>query len=402
MRRASMAWMVTSGQVSTVRVPSTYTSGLELPVTLSLPRSSRLGQRLYCDQLEMCSCGIAFLTASRTVRPGSADSASPVMITLPAVVGDSGLPPGSVDRSNGRDVAQPSASIGSASRTGTEWKRCMAHLRVGPAAECTMERLTPQRQPLAAFMVLLILRDSMHIPCMVAQLTLDTLGDAATRALGPRLVALLLYGSAARGTHVPKRSDVNTLLICDAVDGALFDALAPVVRAWTKAGHPAPLILTEREWRESAAAFAIEYEDMRDAHRLLAGRDPWPGIQVDREQLRRQLEHELMGKLVRLRQAYAALQEDPKQLARVVVGSSGGFFTMLRAVLRFVGRPVPASPAELVRSAAAVIGFPADGLAPLVQHAVGGPMPRLAKRDPLATAYLAAVARTAEFVNRLT
>src|SRR5256884_6517950 len=106
MRRASMAWMVTRGQVSTVRVPSTYTSGLELPVTLSLPRSSRLGQRLYCDQLEMCSCGIAFLTASRTVRPGSADSASPVMITLPAVVGDSGLPPGSVVRSNGRDVVQ--------------------------------------------------------------------------------------------------------------------------------------------------------------------------------------------------------------------------------------------------------------------------------------------------------
>jgi len=75
---------------------------------------------------------------------------------------------------------------------------------------------------------------------------------------------------------------------------------------------------------------------------------------------------------------------------------------MLRGVLRFVGRPVPASPAELVRSAAALIGFPADGLAPLVQHALGGPMPRLAKRDPLATAYLAAVARTAEFVNRLT
>src|SRR5256885_10831897 len=103
MRRASVAGMLTGGQVPTVRVPSTYTSGLELPVTLSLPRSSRLGQRLYCDQLEMCSCGIAFLTASRTVRPGSADNASPVMITLPALVGDSGLPPGSVVRSNGRE-----------------------------------------------------------------------------------------------------------------------------------------------------------------------------------------------------------------------------------------------------------------------------------------------------------
>src|SRR5205807_8315321 len=145
----------------------------------------------------------------------------------------------------------------------------------------------------------------------------------------------------------------------------------------------------------------IEYADMREASRLLAGRDPWPGIQVDRGHLRRQLEHDLMGKLVRLRQAYAALHADPKQLARVIVGSAGGFFTMLRAVLRFAGRPAPASPAELVGSAAALIGFPAEGLAPLVQHALGGPMPRLGKSDPLAAAYLGAVARTAEYLNRL-
>lgn len=236
----------------------------------------------------------------------------------------------------------------------------------------------------------------------MAKLTVEQFAQQVAGALGDRLEALLLYGSAARGTHVPDRSDLNTLLICDAVDEDLFARLAPPVREWVRGGHPAPLILTEREWRSSADAFPIEYEDMRDAHRLLAGRDPWQGITVQREHVRRQLEHELMGKLVRLRQAYAALQEDPKRLVRVVVGSSGGFFTMLRAVLRFVGRPVPASPAELVRSAAARIGFTADGLAPLVQHAVGGPMPRLAKRDPLATAYLAAVARTAEFVNRLT
>ncbi len=237
---------------------------------------------------------------------------------------------------------------------------------------------------------------------MASKLTVEQFAAEVARALGERLVALLLYGSWARGTHVPDRSDVNTLLICDTADDALFEALAPAVRAWTRAGQPAPLILTEREWRESADAFPIEYEDMRDAHRLLAGRDPWPGIQVDRGHLRRQLEHEMMGKLVRLRQAYAALHEDPKQLARVIVGSAGGFFTMLRAVLRFAGRPVPASPAELVRSAAALIGFPAEGLAPLVQHALGGPMPRLGKGDPLGTAYLGAVTRTAEYVNRLT
>src|SRR3989442_1351210 len=138
---------------------------------------------------------------------------------------------------------------------------------------------------------------------MASHLTVEQFAAEVARALGARLVALLLYGSWARGTHVPDRSDVNTLLICDTVDDALFATLAPAMRAWTRAGHPAPLILTEREWRGGAAALA---------------------------------------------------------------------------------------------------GFTADALAPLVQHAMGGPVPRLVKGDPLAAAYLEAVTRTAEYVNRLT
>src|SRR2546425_7632766 len=84
---------------------------------------------------------------------------------------------------------------------------------------------------------------------MASKLTVEQFAAEVSRALGDRLVALLLYGSWARGTHVPDRSDVNTLLICDAVDEDLFARLEPAVRGWTRAGHPAPLILTEREWR---------------------------------------------------------------------------------------------------------------------------------------------------------
>src|SRR5438094_10663229 len=104
---------------------------------------------------------------------------------------------------------------------------------------------------------------------MAKAISADVFATQLQAALGGRLVALLLYGSAARGTHVPGRSDVNTLLICDAVDDALFARLDAAVREWGRAGHPAPLILTEREWQTSADAFAIEYEDMREAHRLL-------------------------------------------------------------------------------------------------------------------------------------
>jgi hypothetical protein len=74
---------------------------------------------------------------------------------------------------------------------------------------------------------------------------------------------------------------------------------------------------------------------------------------------------------------------------------------MLRTVLRFGGKPVPVRPVELLGAAAAVIGFRTDGLEPLVRHVEGGPALRLGRGDPLVAAYLAALARTAQYVTQL-
>src|SRR2546422_1183854 len=116
---------------------------------------------------------------------------------------------------------------------------------------------------------------------MASKLTVEQFAAEVAHALGGRLVALLLYGSWARGTHVPDRSDVNTLLICDTVDDALFATLGPAMRAWTRAGRPAPLILTEREWREAAGAVPLANEDKPDPHPVLARRAPGPRIHLD-------------------------------------------------------------------------------------------------------------------------
>src|SRR5256885_13901630 len=116
---------------------------------------------------------------------------------------------------------------------------------------------------------------------MAAKLTVEQFAAEVARALGARLVALLLYGSWARGTHVPDRSDVNTLLICDTVDDALFATLAPAMRAWTRAGHPAPLILTEREWRGGAGAVPARYQHNRGAHPPPPRRGPRPPVPLE-------------------------------------------------------------------------------------------------------------------------
>jgi hypothetical protein len=233
---------------------------------------------------------------------------------------------------------------------------------------------------------------------MKAIKSIDEFGRQVAAALGARLVSLLVYGSAAR--PVSASGSINTLLICDGVDERLLAALGPAVAGWRRAGHPPPIVLSETEWRASSDAFAIEYEDIRGAYRLIAGRDPWPGITVRREDVQRQLEHELLGKLVRLRQAYIGVQDDGRELTALVAGSASGFFTMLRTTLRLADTPVPETPSEVVLAAAAVVGFPAADLADTAAHLEGRAALALRPRDPRAVAYLEAVARTADYVNR--
>ncbi len=235
----------------------------------------------------------------------------------------------------------------------------------------------------------------------MAAMTLDMFANQVAAALGGRLVSLVVYGSAARAAGSHRRdASIDTLLIADGVDERLLTALAPVVKAWERAGHPPPIILSDGEWHASTDAFAIEYEDIRAAHRVVAGRDPWPGVTVQREDVQRQLEHELIGKLVRLRQGYVSALRDGHRLTALIAGSAPSFLTMLRTTLRLAGTRVPDTAAEVVLAGAAVIGFPAQDLADVVAHLEGRAPLKLQPADPRAATYLEAVARTADYVNR--
>ena len=119
-----------------------------------------------------------------------------------------------------------------------------------------------------------------------------------------------------------------------------------------------------------------------------------------REDVQRQLEHELLGKLVRLRQGYVGSLNDGRLLTQLVAASAAGFLTMLRTTLRLAGTPVPDTPAEVVLAAAAVVGFPARDLADVVAHVEGRSPLALRPHDPRAAAYLEAVAKTTDYVNR--
>ena len=162
--------------------------------------------------------------------------------------------------------------------------------------------------------------------------------DQIANVLGDNLRSLIMFGSAVRGGFGPGHAEVNLLLI---VDDASMSALRPIGRAitdWVKRRFPTPLIFTEREWRASTDVFPMEIEDMRDAHELLYGTDPFDGLDTSRVQLRHELEREIRGKLLQLRAEYAAVATDGKALTRLLIDSAGTFFVLMRGTVRLTWR----------------------------------------------------------------
>ncbi len=230
---------------------------------------------------------------------------------------------------------------------------------------------------------------------------LEQLTARLGQALGENLVSLVLFGSAARGTHVTGRSDLNLLLVVRDASVARLHAASPALAEWTKAGEPAPLIFAENEWRASADVFPIEMEDMREAHRLLAGRDPFAGIATRRADLRQELEREVRGKVLRLRTEYAAAAADGKALGRLLVHSAGTFCVLFRATLRLAGGAPPAGHDALVRETAAAAGLDASAFE-WVLAALDGKNPKaLEPYDPVAGTYVDAMEKLADYVDRL-
>jgi predicted nucleotidyltransferase len=196
---------------------------------------------------------------------------------------------------------------------------------------------------------------------------LDPFLAAADAAIGGRYSAVL-YGSSARGDYLPGRSNINLILLLDDASPEVLRSLSRAFAGWRKEAPEPPLLMTRDEWTRATDVFPIEIADMRTGYRVLRGPDPIHGLRIDPADLRRALEREFHGKLLRLRQGYTALTPDPAALGALATDSVGSILVLFRALLTLLGRPVPATPLELAAAAGAAIAGDGGPLALVVRH----------------------------------
>jgi predicted nucleotidyltransferase len=215
------------------------------------------------------------------------------------------------------------------------------------------------------------------------------------------LISVVLYGSAARGEYRPGVSDLNLLVLLRELSPAALRRGTEAARRWVAAGNPPPLMMSEGEWRGSADVFAIELADMRDAHVVLAGADPFEGVRIGAAELRLQCERELKGKKIQLRERYLLFAGSPEELGELLVRSFSTFLVLFRTVLRLVGEDPSGDAESVVRRLGDRIGFAPGALLQIHRARVGGEPLRPAADAPVAVGYLETVARVSDYVDAL-
>jgi hypothetical protein len=230
---------------------------------------------------------------------------------------------------------------------------------------------------------------------------LDQLVEKLLKGLGPDLVSVVLYGSAAVGDNDEKFSDFNVLCVLTRITPAQLGATETIFRWWREQGNPSPLLLTGEEVRTSTDCFAIEFHDIREHHRILYGADVVSSLEIDRKFYRAQVEHDLRAKLLRLRQKASGVLSDKDVLCSLLADSISTFCVLFRHALILHGVDAPARKRDIIEQARQRFGIDPAPFTTLLDRREEKIKPKEIEPVALLAAYMKEIGKVIDAVDLL-
>jgi hypothetical protein len=169
----------------------------------------------------------------------------------------------------------------------------------------------------------------------------DELVTSLQSAQDGNLVSVIAYGWGVVAPDATKRSDYQLLIITGRLSARDLREFRPIIKQWTDMGYEMPVFMTAEEFGDSLDVFPIEFRLMKRSYRMLYGQDLLAGREASKEHLRWETEHELRGKLLRLRSLALPAGEAPDQLAGLMTESVVTFVRFMRPILEIAGEEPP-------------------------------------------------------------
>jgi len=177
------------------------------------------------------------------------------------------------------------------------------------------------------------------------------------KCFGDDLVSIILYGSGARGEYVPKRSDINFMVVLSPAGINSLSRALPLVAAWKKRMVATPLFITKNYIETSLDTFPIEFLNFKAAYTVVDGEDVLQDIMLEKKFVRLQCERELKGKLLQLRQRFLETGGHRRGIGVLIALSLPTFFSIFEAILFLKGRAPVSGTEKLIEAIALEAGL---------------------------------------------
>lgn len=174
---------------------------------------------------------------------------------------------------------------------------------------------------------------------------------------GDDLLSVILYGSCARGEYVPKKSDINFMLLLTEGGIAQLGKALKLTEKWHRRAVATPLFLTRAYIETSLDTFPVEMLNFQAAYRVLRGEDPLKNLVFDRQMLRLQCERELKGKLLQLREQFLETAGSTRRIKDLIARSLPTFFAIFQGVVYLHGKPPQPGREKLLDTMQEILGL---------------------------------------------
>jgi hypothetical protein len=200
------------------------------------------------------------------------------------------------------------------------------------------------------------------------QRAVDVLARDLDQIFGARLQSLVAYpGNQADGS-------VHS---CAIVDGLVFNDLVaclPQTESWHHRGIAVPLMLASGELERTIDIFPLEYSSILADYLVVQGLDPFKGMAIGKEDIRRATEGQAKSHLIHLREAFLESHGETTRIARLIASSAAPLRALLVNIARLDNDHPGATPADdaLARMAEARIGVPGPLIREILASSGGG------------------------------
>lgn len=202
---------------------------------------------------------------------------------------------------------------------------------------------------------------------MTALQAARALADDLAGIFGARLLAVALYGTHARPHPRAVKAPVQALALVTQLEYADLAACAELAHAWQRRGLDMPLLLPLAEFRRSLDAFPLEYGDIVAHHILVHGNDPFEGLGVAPQDLRRACEVTIRSHTIHLREGFLLAAQHPPAIANLIASSATPFASLIQAFALVTGAPQQSPPDALAAHVGRLAGLDRELLARLLR-----------------------------------